>query len=101
MSPIAKRLKEARLRNGISQEQLGVLSGIDEMSASARMNQYERAVHAPSVAMVKRFASALNVPSEFFYAEDDVIATILLRLHRLTATQRTMVLKLIETKFPE
>ena len=39
---LIKRLKEARLRSGLSQEKLGVLAGIDEASASARMNQYER-----------------------------------------------------------
>ena len=42
---IALRLKEARLRLGLSQEKLGVLAGIDEFSASARINQYERGKH--------------------------------------------------------
>lgn len=42
MSTMARRLKEARQRAGLTQERLGVLAGIDEMSASARMNQYER-----------------------------------------------------------
>ncbi|HGU4535105.1 TPA: XRE family transcriptional regulator, partial [Escherichia coli] len=38
MLPI--RLKKARLNAGLTQEQLGILVGIDECSASARMNQY-------------------------------------------------------------
>jgi transcriptional regulator with XRE-family HTH domain len=39
------RLKEARLRTGLSQQKLGILAGIDEATASARMNQYERGIH--------------------------------------------------------
>jgi DNA-binding XRE family transcriptional regulator len=39
------RLKEARIAAGLSQERLGVVAGIEEASASARMNQYERGKH--------------------------------------------------------
>lgn len=39
------RLKVARLRRGLTQMQLGVLAQIDEYSASARINQYERGKH--------------------------------------------------------
>ena len=35
----ASRLKETRLRAGLSQEQLGILVGIDEFSASARVKE--------------------------------------------------------------
>ena len=65
-----KRLKEARTRAGISQERLGVLADIDEMSSSARMNQYERGKHEPDFSMVERIARVLNAPESYFYAED-------------------------------
>ena len=52
---IAGRLKKARKRAGISQEQLG-LAGIDEPSASARINQYERGKHTPDHVTVARLA---------------------------------------------
>ncbi len=45
------RLKEARLRAGLSQQKLGILAGIDEATASARMNQYERGIHTPDFAL--------------------------------------------------
>ncbi|MCL1825080.1 MAG: helix-turn-helix domain-containing protein [Betaproteobacteria bacterium] len=77
MSVFSKRLKEARREAGLSQERLGVLAGIDEMSASARMNQYERGKHEPDFSMVERIARALNVPVSFFYAEDDDEAKLL------------------------
>ncbi len=81
MSTLAMRLKEARLRAALSQERLGVLAGIDEMSASARMNQYERGKHAPDWLTVQRLAAVLQVPVAYFYAEDDDLAALLLAYH--------------------
>ncbi|VDR30110.1 Uncharacterised protein [Raoultella terrigena] len=43
------RLKETRLRTGLSQQKLGILTGIDKATASARMNQYERGIHPPLI----------------------------------------------------
>lgn len=59
------RLKEARLKAGLSQQQLGVLAGIDEATASARMNQYERGVHTPDFELVCRLAVVLNIPASY------------------------------------
>jgi len=70
----ASRLKEARLRAGLSQEKLGILAGIDEFSASARVNQYERGKHAPDFQMAERLAQVLNVPTPYLYAADDALA---------------------------
>ncbi|HAB5397342.1 TPA_asm: helix-turn-helix domain-containing protein [Salmonella enterica subsp. enterica serovar Mbandaka] len=75
---LPKRLKAARLSAGISQQQLGILAGIDEATASARMNQYERGVHPPDFALMIRVAEILDVPSAYFYAvEDDLAEEIL------------------------
>jgi transcriptional regulator with XRE-family HTH domain len=88
MSVFSKRLKAARLMAEYSQETLGVLAGIDEMSASARMNQYERAKHTPDYSMVERLSNVLNVPESYFYEKDDEIATLLVTLHRVAPTER-------------
>lgn len=72
------RLKEARLKAGLSQQQLGVLAGIDEATASARMNQYERGVHTPDFALVCRLAAVLNIPASYFYTVEDELAEIIL-----------------------
>ena len=53
-SPIAKRLKEARLEAGLSQKELGVKAGIDQFSASPRMNQYETGKHTPDFGTIKK-----------------------------------------------
>ncbi|MEJ4045660.1 helix-turn-helix domain-containing protein [Erwinia sp. SLM-02] len=70
------RLKQARTRMGISQQKLGILAGIDEATASTRMNQYERGIHTPDFELVCRLAAILNVPSCYFYTQEDALADI-------------------------
>ena len=76
-SPVPKRLKEARLSANISQKKLGIAAGMDEFSASARMNHYELGRHTPDYATLKRIADILKVPTAYFYAEDDNLAEII------------------------
>jgi transcriptional regulator with XRE-family HTH domain len=85
---IARRLKEARQELGISQYALGVAAGIDEMSASPRVNQYEKGKHAPDFQMVKRLATVLQVPAAFLYTEDDDLAEALVILGSLPLETR-------------
>lgn len=92
MSVLGKRLDEARKRKGLSQERLGVLAGIDEMSASARVNQYIKAKHEPDSRTVERFAEVLEVPVPYLYAADDQVAELLLAFHALSPEDRTKLL---------
>ncbi|MCV6022639.1 helix-turn-helix domain-containing protein, partial [Escherichia coli] len=41
-NPLPARLKHARKQANLSQKALGIRIGMDDSSASARMNQYER-----------------------------------------------------------
>ena len=82
------------MKAGLSQERLGVLADIDEMSSSARMNQYERGKHEPDFSMVERIARALNVPEAYFYAKDDDAAWLLLAFHQMHASDRESLLAL-------
>lgn len=92
MSIFARRLKEARVEAGVSQETLGVMAGIDEASASARMNQYERNKHEPDFTMVERIAKALDVPESYLYTKDDDAAWLLVQFHRMRAAKRKEVI---------
>jgi transcriptional regulator with XRE-family HTH domain len=94
MSVFTKRLKEARTHAGLSQERLGVLADIDEMSSSARMNQYERGKHEPDFSMVERIAKVLDVPESYFYAKDDEAAWLLIAFHRMSSSDREKLVSL-------
>ena len=89
---LSKRLREARAAAGISQEQLGILAGIDEFSASARMNQYERGKHSPNLQLMRNIAKVLGLPVAYFYADDEQLATILAAYGKLNAKQRKKLL---------
>lgn len=95
MSVLGNRLKQARQAAGVSQERLGVLAGLDEMSASARMNQYERGKHTPDISIVEKIAEALNLPTAYFYAADDDTAELLWKFHRLSEADKKRLLSLI------
>ncbi|KAA1155617.1 XRE family transcriptional regulator [Pseudoalteromonas sp. FUC4] len=77
-SPFPKRLKEARLAKGLSQKKLGILAGMDQFAASPRMNQYEKGVHSPDFQTVRALAKVLEVPTAFFYCEEEDIANAIL-----------------------
>lgn len=100
MDLVAKRLREARKLARLSQERLGILAGIDEMSASARMNQYERGKHVPDFGTIRRIAEVLNIPGTYFYAVEDDEAELLVRFHRMSAEQRKQVLAFTEGLVP-
>ncbi|MCW7555909.1 helix-turn-helix domain-containing protein [Endozoicomonas gorgoniicola] len=95
-SPFPVRLKEARLAKGLSQKNLGIIAGIDEFSASSRMNQYEKGKHAPDFATLKRLAEVLDVPTSYFYCEEDWLAKAIKTLYALSATKRGKALKALE-----
>jgi len=95
MSTFARRLKEARKAAGLSQERLGILAEIDPMSASARMNQYEKGKHEPNIVVVRQIAAALNLPEAYFYADDDETAALLQLFHKLPKKKRRRALEMI------
>lgn len=95
ISVVAKRLRDARSRAGISQKQLGIQAGIDALSASPRINQYERGKHEPDLRTLTRLAAALDVPVAYFYCDDAELAQLVLRFAKLRRAERKRVLALM------
>lgn len=93
----AMRLRIARKAKNLSQERLGVLAGIDESSASARMNQYERGKHVPDFLMASKIAEILDLPTAYFYVENELLAEIIQLTHTLSNEQKKKVLHFIRT----
>lgn len=73
----ADRLKEARLKAGLSQKKLGIAARIDPFVASTRINRYEKGVHEPDYGTSQRLAKALGVPLAYLYAEQDDLARLI------------------------
>ncbi len=72
---------------------LGVLAGIDETTASGRINQYERGKHAPDLLTAKHIASALEVPLAYLFCEEDELAALIEVWHAMGKLKRRTMLK--------
>ncbi|HAS6492343.1 TPA: helix-turn-helix domain-containing protein [Vibrio parahaemolyticus] len=94
ISPIPERLKEARKKAKLSQKALGVRIGMDESSASPRMNQYEKGKHTPDIGTLKALADELGVPLSYFFCEDEVSAELAVNLNKLSETDKQKVLEM-------
>lgn len=79
----ARRLKYARENFAISQKELGIRAGIDEYCASARINQYERGKHTPDFLTTQNIAKVLEVPTAYFFAEEESLAELIITFGRL------------------
>jgi transcriptional regulator with XRE-family HTH domain len=93
MSVLAKRIKQARIRAGLSQERLGLDAGLDEMSASTRMNRYELGKRVPAPDLVERLSEVLCVPAAYFYAVEDDEAELLIKFSKLRADERMQLME--------
>lgn len=92
----ARRLKAARLRSNLSQERLGIEAGVEEFSASARINQYERGKHTPDTLTSTHLAKVLGVPLSYFWAVDEDEAELLRLYHHLEVRLREQVLRSVQ-----
>ncbi|KTD59287.1 helix-turn-helix domain-containing protein [Legionella shakespearei] len=99
-SPVPKRLKEARLVAQISQKKLGIAAGMDEFSASARMNHYEMGRHNPDYATLKRIADILKIPTAYFYSEDDNLAEFIKLFEKLNSQEKMDLLRHMKGYLP-
>ena len=100
-SVFSKRLREARIKAGLSQKKLGLIAGIDEFTSSPRINQYERGVHSPDYTTAERLAKVLNVPVPYFYTRDDQLAAMLLIIAKLSNEDKRTLLASLRKRVGE
>lgn len=97
-SVFAKRLRQARSGANLSQKKLGILAGIDEFSASARINQYEQGKHMPDFRTTTRLADVLGIPVPFLFSEDEDLADTILLIGQLNAGDRKTLLRALRKR---
>lgn len=97
-NPIPLRLKEARKKAKLSQKALGVRIGMDESSASPRMNQYEKGKHTPDVQTLKLIANELGVPLSYFFCEDEDEAELVVLINKLPNQEKKALIESLKMK---
>lgn len=79
---VPKRLKEARERAGLTQDQLAQQIDIEGANTSSRLSNYEVGRSEPPFALIVKIAKVLNCPEYYFYILDDEVAQNVLIAHR-------------------
>jgi transcriptional regulator with XRE-family HTH domain len=90
-------LRQARLDVGLSQKELGILSGLDPFVASTRINRYEQDIHAPDQTTAKRLAKTLGVPLAYLYADNERLARMIRAFNALVVEEQERLLKELES----
>ncbi len=68
---------------------------MDESTASARMNQYEKGKHTPDVQTLKLIADELGVPLNYFFCEDEFSAELAIAISKLSVEKKKHLLDII------
>ncbi|MBT0718619.1 helix-turn-helix transcriptional regulator [Rosenbergiella epipactidis] len=97
-NPLPERLKKARKKSGLSQKKLGIRAGMDEGSASGRMNHYEKGRHLPDVEMLRKLATELSVPVSYFFCEDELSAELVCLFERLDEEEKLRLVSQLKEK---
>lgn len=88
-----RRLKDARTAAGLSQKQLGIQAGLDQFVASTRINRYELGIHKADYKIVQNLSKILDVPTGYFYTEEDDLAELMRIYHRCAARKKNEITK--------
>ncbi|WGY47403.1 helix-turn-helix transcriptional regulator [Vibrio sp. ABG19] len=97
-NPIPARLKAARKKAKITQKDLGVKIGMEESSASGRMNHYEKGRHVPDIGTLSRMAEELDVPLNYFFCKDEMSAELACLIDKLSIEEKEKLLGLLANK---
>ena len=92
-NPLPIRLKAARKATGLTQQQLGIRLGMEQSTASARMNQYEKGKHAPDYQTMQRIAQELGYPVAYFYCDDELLAELICMMAKLSEEKQRELLQ--------
>tara|TARA_B100000749_G_C18278181_1_gene403237 strand:+ start:402 stop:662 length:261 start_codon:yes stop_codon:yes gene_type:complete len=83
---------------GISQRELGIRIGLDESSASSRMNHYEKGRHVPDIQTLKKIADELEVPLAYFFCESELLAELSCLIEKLSDEEKSNLINSLKKK---
>lgn len=70
--------------------------GMEESSASGRMNHYEKGRHVPDIGTLRRMAKELDVPLCYFFCDNELTAEIACAVEKMTDEERLALLEQIK-----
>lgn len=91
MAIYARRIKNLREQNNMTQHELGALIHPGANTPGSSVSQYETSTHEPRIVVMKEIASAFNVPLCYFYCEDDNLAAIIFYYHKLNDEMKKLL----------
>lgn len=91
------RLKTARTEAALSQKELGIMAGLDEFVAGPRINRYEGGIHKADYLIAQRLAEVLDLPTAYFYTEEDSLAELIQLYHRMSNKKKAELLRSAKT----
>ena len=97
-NPIPTRIKEARKRVKLTQKELGIRIGMDQSSASGRMNHYEKGRHTPDIGTLQRMADELGVPLNYFFCETEASAELACLIAKLSEDEKKALIDDLKSK---
>jgi transcriptional regulator with XRE-family HTH domain len=92
-NPIPIRLKEARKRANMTQKELGIRIGMDQSSASSRMNHYEKDRHTPDIQTLQRIADELSVPLNYLFCDSQESAELACLIDNLSVEEKRRLIE--------
>ncbi|NCC27818.1 MAG: XRE family transcriptional regulator [Gammaproteobacteria bacterium] len=97
-SPIfGQRLRQLRNQSELSQEKVGVMIGLEESSARARISRYETGEHDPSEATALKIAEVFGVPLAYLFTPDQRLGDIIRCYDRMDEAGRARLAELAAT----
>ncbi|MDG2778501.1 helix-turn-helix transcriptional regulator [Vibrio parahaemolyticus] len=95
-SVVAARIKEVRIRLGLTQAVLGEMLGLDKSRASSRINHYEKGRHFPPYEFMMSLSRLTHTPLSCFYEPDPKLAQTIKDLSELSKANRELITHIID-----
>ncbi|MDO6500452.1 helix-turn-helix domain-containing protein [Photobacterium sanguinicancri] len=88
MEVFARRIKNLREKNNMTQNELGSLIHPGANTPGVNISQYETSTHEPPMVVMSKIASTFDVPLCYFYCNDENLASFIIDYHRLDAESK-------------
>ena len=77
----------------MTQKELGIRIGMDQSSASSRMNHYEKERHTPDIQTLQRMADELGVPLNYLFCESSESAELACLISHLSTEEKQQLIE--------